>query len=118
MNCQPIILTGSGDIKFDTEGQLLEPVSNPQLSSISSVSDADNSFASNATGSIQKMNEIMSGMGVGASWHNDSFASDGINYFIMQATNSSRLLDPDLPVPTFEDAVRPLQEVYSKLFAI
>ena len=52
MSCQPKFISGTGDTKFDAEGRLLEPVMNLRLSSNASVSDVDQLFASNATGSI------------------------------------------------------------------
>jgi hypothetical protein len=41
-----------------------------------------------------------------------------MNHFIRRGSNSSRLIDPSLPPPTFGDVAKPLSDAYSKLFAI
>jgi len=51
-------------------------------------------------------------------WHNKSVAYDHMNYFMARFSNSSRLVDPNQPVPTLEDVLAPLNKAYSKLFAI
>ncbi|KAF2745023.1 hypothetical protein M011DRAFT_470037 [Sporormia fimetaria CBS 119925] len=51
-------------------------------------------------------------------WHNDSEAIDAFHYFLGRHAGDARMLDPNLPLPTFEDAISRINPVYSKLFAI
>jgi hypothetical protein len=51
-------------------------------------------------------------------WHNDSFADDFVNYFVRRDSNSTRLVDPSQPAPTLQDVAKPLNNAYSRLFAI
>jgi hypothetical protein len=54
----------------------------------------------------------------GDRWHNDSFSSDWASHLITKSMNSSRLLDPRAPLPSFDEVVRPFNALYSELFAI
>jgi hypothetical protein len=51
-------------------------------------------------------------------WHNDTFASDFPNYFMVQQAKDSRLLDPSLHLPSPEEIAERLYPTFSKLFAI
>lgn len=51
-------------------------------------------------------------------YHNDSNPSDFWNYLMIQALNSSTILDPVLMPPTFNTTMPVLKTLYSKLFAI
>ncbi|THV67308.1 hypothetical protein D6C81_06928 [Aureobasidium pullulans] len=50
--------------------------------------------------------------------HNDSYPSDFLNYLMAQALNSSAILDPHLPPPTFDTTAPVLEALYTRLFAI
>jgi hypothetical protein len=51
-------------------------------------------------------------------WHNDTFASEFMHYFINRAEGSLRLTDPNEPLPTFADVENPMNKAYTRLFAI
>ncbi|KAJ9639924.1 hypothetical protein H2199_006157 [Coniosporium tulheliwenetii] len=53
-----------------------------------------------------------------ATWHNDSHPSDFMNYLMMKASNSTRMLDPSLPPPPAEEAAAQFNQIYAKLFAL
>jgi hypothetical protein len=50
--------------------------------------------------------------------HSDTFASDFMNYFMVQQAKDSRLLDPSLHLPSPEEITERLYPTFSKLFAI
>ena len=54
----------------------------------------------------------------GGRYHNDSFATDYLNYFMVKQSNDGRLLDPNSPQPSLEDITEKLYPTYQKLFAI
>jgi hypothetical protein len=51
-------------------------------------------------------------------WHNDTFATDFLNYFMVQQAKDNRLLDPSLHLPSPEEIGERLGPTFSKLFAI
>ncbi|KAK5011215.1 hypothetical protein LTR28_004839 [Elasticomyces elasticus] len=51
-------------------------------------------------------------------WHNDSFPSDFLNYFMQLEEGSNRFLDPKLPAPSFGDVGPMSARIVSKVFAI
>lgn len=51
-------------------------------------------------------------------WHNDTFADTWFAYYIKQLSNSTRFLDPTLPVPTYDEVVPYVESVCVRLFAI
>jgi hypothetical protein len=56
--------------------------------------------------------------GLSPAYHNDSFANDYLNYFMSRVSNSTRVVDPQQPVPKYEDIIGPLNKAYAGLFAI
>jgi hypothetical protein len=50
--------------------------------------------------------------------HSDTFASDFLNYFMVQQAKDNRLLDPSLHLPSPEEITERLYPTFSKLFAI
>ncbi|KAL9638011.1 MAG: hypothetical protein Q9204_001648 [Flavoplaca sp. TL-2023a] len=51
-------------------------------------------------------------------WHNDTFVDTWFGYFIKTLSNSTMFVDPEQPVPAFEDVVPYVENLYSRLFAI
>jgi hypothetical protein len=51
-------------------------------------------------------------------WHNDTLATDFLNYFMAQQAKDNRLLDPSLHLPLPEEIGERLDPTFSKLFAI
>ncbi|GAB7330642.1 hypothetical protein MBLNU13_g02212t1 [Cladosporium sp. NU13] len=52
------------------------------------------------------------------SWHNDTFPSDWITYAMSMMHPDSHFLDPEAPLPGFEDTAEMFTKTYQKLFAI
>lgn len=50
-------------------------------------------------------------------WHNDTIARDWSNYLYKTTLNSTELLDPSVPVPSFEKAKTFVSDTFSRLFA-
>jgi hypothetical protein len=117
--CRPKLIEGNATIRVDSNGRLQVPAQDLSLYN-NITDDTSNRFSTNPINLIGQSNSYLfpSGMLSGGGFHNDSFASDYINHFIKREINSSRILDPSQPVPSFDDVLEPLQRVYSKLFAI
>ncbi|KAI4255043.1 MAG: hypothetical protein L6R42_006936 [Xanthoria sp. 1 TBL-2021] len=51
-------------------------------------------------------------------WHNDTFVDTWFAYFIKHLSNSTMFVDPEQPVPVFEQVVPYVEDLYARLFAI
>ncbi|KAG9757491.1 hypothetical protein KCU73_g4382, partial [Aureobasidium melanogenum] len=51
-------------------------------------------------------------------YHNDSYPSDFFNYLMVQTLNSSAILDPLAPPPSFNTTAPVFQTLYTRIFAI
>lgn len=114
--CRPKLVHRSATIRVDAGGRLQAPADHEGPSNVSATDGRANRSMAVENNLIGHSNKFL--FRTGSAWHNDSFAIDYLNYFIKRTTNSSRLLDPQLPVPKIEDVLGPLNQVYSKLFAI
>jgi hypothetical protein len=117
--CHPRLVEGNATIRVNSNGQLQSPAQD--LSTASSIrDDTSDRFSTDPIELIGQSNRFLfpSGILAGGSFHNDSFATDYVNHFMKREANSSRILDPNQPVPKFDDVLGPLQRAYSKLFAI
>lgn len=112
--CRPKMVTASATIHVDTNGRLLRPVQD--LSNKSRIEHLADGLLSNDVANIAGQSNLYLFQATGG-LHNDSFANDYLNYFIRRGSGS-RLLDPSLPAPTFDEVMGPLNKAYSKLFAI
>jgi hypothetical protein len=115
VQCRPKIMAGKVQVQVDAEGQLLKDVSTSK-----DTFDDNNltaSLSSTSANLIGQSNRYIFQM-VYPTWHNDSSASDCINYFASRAVNNSRLLDPRSSLPTLAEVQVPLSMAYSRLFAI
>jgi hypothetical protein len=116
--CRPKMLAGTAKIRVDTDGRLVQPADHVKLDDNMTVGSSS-LFSTHPINLIgQSTQYVFGSYGNLASWHNESIASDNINYFIRRESNSTRLVDPNLPVPTLEEVLVPLKKVYSKLFSI
>jgi hypothetical protein len=118
IRCSPRFITGSATIRVDAKGLLQRPADGISL-------DGDIANMSSTLFSTDPINLIgqsniylfKSSGTLDGVWHNDSFAYNFINHFMIRASDR-RLVDPSLPVPKFEDVLGPLNKAYSKLFAV
>ncbi|KAJ9639931.1 hypothetical protein H2201_007290 [Coniosporium apollinis] len=119
IGCRPRLLTGLADVLVDSSGYVQEA---GPLHNVSE--DLESYFRSTPSDLIQQAQSYFvynlndDGEGVGAIWHNDSFASDWGNFLISKRYNTSHLIDPSLPAPSFNDSATLLGGIYSYLFAI
>jgi hypothetical protein len=116
VHCQPRLLTGRANILVDASGRLQRPADIINIRHISE-NDTRNLFNNDPINLIGQSNQYLFQADM-ADFHNDSFAGDFFNYFVRRASNSTRIVDPNQPVPTFKDVLGPLNAAYSKLFAI
>ncbi|KAF2851912.1 hypothetical protein T440DRAFT_47365 [Plenodomus tracheiphilus IPT5] len=116
VGCRANLIAGQGNVGVDSNGRV-KHVNELNVSSNPSPQFLSDHFSNNASNLLQQGNTYILQF-PGARWHNQSFASEFMNYFITKQSNSSRLVDPNVPLPSFEDLTRTLYPVYSKLFAI
>lgn len=111
MLCRPRLVTGSANVTVDPDGYVL--ASTAQNLSSDAISMLFTTSPSDLIGQAHLF--IIDN---GATWHNDSFPSDFINYLMEKMTNTSRLLDPTLSVPSAGETGPQFAALYNKLFAI
>jgi hypothetical protein len=116
VQCRPRLLFGNATIRVDASGRLQSPAKHVPLDDIVA-EDALARFSTDPINLIGQSNRYLFRSGSLATFHNDTFATDYMNYFIKRAGNK-RLLDPSQPVPSLDDILGSLQKAYSKLFAI
>jgi hypothetical protein len=111
MLCHPDLVTGSAVVTIDSSGSVLH-------SKILDHSDgsAPEYFTTQSSDLILQAHQFI--IDRSSDWHNDSFPSDWTNYLISETSIGNRFLDPNLPVPTFNDSVTTYTTLYNKLFAI
>ncbi|KAF2179852.1 hypothetical protein K469DRAFT_730476 [Zopfia rhizophila CBS 207.26] len=117
VGCRPKFVTGEVDVVVDAEGQLQHGVQPFNVATDLEGDKLNQYFSNDPVNIIAQSNRYLF-RSDGAIWHNDTFSSDFMNHFIIQARNSIRLVDPNKFSPSFDDVEGPLSEVYSKLFAI
>lgn len=54
----------------------------------------------------------------GPYWHNDTFVDSWFGYYVKSLTNSTRAIDPSMPVPAFDFVAPVVEDIYTRLFAI
>lgn len=119
IGCRPRLLTGLADVLVDSSGYVQEtgPLQNV-------TEELEPYFRSTPSDLIQQAQSYLvyntnhNKAGVGAEWHNESFALDWENFLISKTYNTSHLTDPSLPAPSFNDSATLLGGIHSYLFAI
>ncbi|KAF2646577.1 hypothetical protein P280DRAFT_386551 [Massarina eburnea CBS 473.64] len=117
VRCEPRLVKGHGTIRVDNEGRLLRKVDDRVAERNFDFGKVNATFNSDPVNLISQSNRYLF-QSPDMFWHNDTFATEFVNYFVRRATNSSRLLDPKEALPTLEDVQVSLGKVYSSLFAI
>jgi hypothetical protein len=125
IGCRPKLVAGEATVRVDTNGRV-EQVIDIDVSSTFSADFYTEHFkngSSSATTSGGADDLIAQAHGYifnfrGKRYHNDSYSTDFINYFMTKQSNDSRLLDPNSPLPTLSEITEKLYPVYRKLFAI
>jgi hypothetical protein len=116
VRCRPKFVTGQATVRVDGSGRIQQKVEDVKISDTDE-NDLGRMFSNNATNLIGQSNRYLFAFNTFA-WHNDTHASDFMNYFTARGNQSSRLIDPESPVPTLDDVKNSLGIAYSRLFAI
>jgi hypothetical protein len=117
IQCQPRLMTGSAKVRVDRGGRLQHPAEDINIDQNTGESGLAELFNNDPINLLSQSNSYLFKTS-DVTWHNDTFADDFINYFMRRAGNSSRLIDPNESVPSFQDVLSPLKKAYSNLFAI
>jgi hypothetical protein len=113
VQCMPKVITGSAIVRVDASGRLQQPAKDV---SWDQKANGESLFSTDPINLIGQSNRYL--FRNRASLHNDTYATDFFNHFVRRTINSSQLIDPNTPLPTFEEVVGPINKAYSKLFAI
>jgi hypothetical protein len=117
IQCQPRLTTGSARVRVNSGGRLQHPAEDLVVHKITEEDGHEDIFSTDPINMIGQSNSYFFRTSE-VRWHNDTFADDFINYFMRRGSNSSRLIDPNQSVPSFNDVLGPLHKTYSNLFAI
>jgi hypothetical protein len=113
LQCKPRLVTGNATINVDASGRLQHAAQNITLDDKVTSQDL---FSTRPIDLIGQSTRYL--FRYSSTLHNDSYATDMMNHFARRVSNSSRLIDPKLPLPTFKEAASDINKAYSKLFAI
>jgi hypothetical protein len=111
--CRAALQTGLADVVVGSDGHVRQRLSFRPSNDSNSI---PNLFTTTASDLIGQVHQFV--LDAGLQWHTDSLPSDFNNWLIEKQINSSKLLDPQLPLPTFNQVVPPFSALYSKLFTI
>lgn len=115
--CRSRLVGGGSDVGINREGRVQTVY---QRNSTSNLSPAflEKHFDNDASNLLHQGNAYLLPLWTEPTWHNESYAADFMNYFMIRHGNRSRLTDPTLPLPSLDELTRNLYPVYSKIFAI
>ncbi|KAL8892733.1 MAG: hypothetical protein Q9192_005571 [Flavoplaca navasiana] len=116
MMCRSDIALAQYEVTVDSSGQVQTyRATGPEIMNPSdafSNGTSPNSLIKNATF------PLVNGRDSGPYWHNDTFVDTWFAYFIKILSNSTMFVDPEQPVPAFEQVVPYVKDLYTRLFAI
>lgn len=116
--CRTRLVGGKGDVIVDREGRI-KTSSQENVTSELSSKFLEEHFSNEASNLLRQGNMYVLPQFATPAWHNQSYATDFMNYFmIKQSGGKRRLTDPALPLPSLDELTQNLYPVYSKLFAI
>lgn len=115
--CRPQVLTGQATIQVNRAGVLQRPAFDHVLESDQSLNETAAYVATDTANLIAQSNLFLS-RSQRSGWHNDSYASEYIHYFVNRAAGNLLLTDPNTPLPSFESVEAPLNKAFNRLFAI
>ncbi|KAF3009624.1 hypothetical protein E8E13_007213 [Curvularia kusanoi] len=121
IGCRPKFVAGEANVRVKANGQV-EAVSGLDVSSSLSAEFYEQHFVNGSeAGGVSDLIAQAHGYlfkSFGGQFHNDSFAADMLNYFMVKQSNNSQLLNPAAPLPSLQEITEKLYPVYRKLFAI
>ncbi|KAL1635779.1 hypothetical protein SLS56_001474 [Neofusicoccum ribis] len=113
--CRPYLKTGLADVTLNSAG-VVQNASNFQQTNGST----DEFYQQSPSEMVRYINYMMDysrnlsdSNTFAFNWHNDSFADDYYNYLIKETYNTTRFLDPGIPVPSFGGAAEPFANIYT-----
>jgi hypothetical protein len=116
MLCQPRLEVGTAQVRIGPNGSLLdEPVNvtpDPDQSN-----NALMKYTTNGVENIIGQSNLFLFRTLYPSWHNDSFASENIHYFVNQERGDLQLTDPNTPLPNFTDVEDAVNDAFVRVFA-
>ncbi|EME42944.1 hypothetical protein DOTSEDRAFT_88953 [Dothistroma septosporum NZE10] len=108
--CRPTIMTGSATIQADSKGQIHQNLG-------ASTGPGDRSkFNTTEEDLVGQVNQFL--VDSDATWHEDAYPSDYMNYLIGKLTNDTSMFNASLPNPSPEKAAKHFDDLYRRLFAI
>ncbi|KAH7402575.1 hypothetical protein BKA66DRAFT_564486 [Pyrenochaeta sp. MPI-SDFR-AT-0127] len=117
MLCQPEIRIGDATVVVDSAG-VLQKRATDRTAEQDQTPQALDKYFSNGIADVISQSNLFIFRTLKPWWHNDTFASEFMHYFINRAEGSLRLTDPNKPLPTFADVEEPMKKAYTRLFAI
>ncbi|KAL6154620.1 hypothetical protein ACJBU6_06253 [Exserohilum turcicum] len=115
--CRSRLVGGQGDVIIDDSGRI-QGVSQRNVTSDLPEKFLEKHFSNDASNLLRQGNTYLLPQFTTPAWHNQSYANDFMNYFMIKQGGHRRLTDPTLPPPSLDELTQNLYPVYSKLFAI
>jgi hypothetical protein len=117
MSCHPSLTAGDASVLVDSEGVLQEKARDVVPDPDQTPSTLEK-YSTNGVSNLIAQSNLYFFRTLSSTYHNDSFASEHIHYFMNRASGDLRLTDPNEPLPQFEDVEQPMRSAYKRLFAI
>ncbi|KAF2021412.1 hypothetical protein BU24DRAFT_417075 [Aaosphaeria arxii CBS 175.79] len=117
VGCRSRLVAGTADVTID-RNEHVRQVSNMRRTSNLTQEFLEEHFSNDFNNVLEQGERYLFNSPQTRPIHNDSFAVDYINYFIIQDTKSRALIDPAAPLPDFETIKNHLYPIYSKMFAM
>ncbi|RYN51103.1 hypothetical protein AA0118_g10587 [Alternaria tenuissima] len=115
--CHSGLVGGEADVTITNDGRI-QNVSQANITSDLSSEFLGRHFDNDASNLLHQGNAYLLARFANPKWHNQSYAGDFMNYFMIKQSNSSQMTDPNQSLPSLDEVTRNLYPVYSKLFAI
>ncbi|KAL8949296.1 MAG: hypothetical protein Q9222_004582 [Ikaeria aurantiellina] len=116
MTCRPRLMSASYRVTVDRFGHVQSfSKTGPYADDLTAFFESDTTPEILMTTATSILAE---GSNTGQYWHNDTFVDTWFGYFVKHLSNSTDLIDPSKPVPTFTEAVPYVKDIYARLFAI
>lgn len=103
-------------MRVDRQGRIVQPAHTIMPMRSLEGTESENMFEDGPSDLIAQSNLYIFQSNY-VSWHNDTVASDFLNYFIRKIAKDDQFLDPKRSVPTWEHIQYPLRTAYASLFA-
>lgn len=117
ISCNPKLKVGDASVIVNADG-LLQTEARDHVPETDQTSEALKKYFSSGVVSLLDQSNRFLFRSYQSSYHNDSFASEYIHYFVNRAANSLQFTDPNAPLPTFAEIEEPIKKAYARLFAI